>query len=86
MAVVSPTGEECVGWPGILPLTLSKVAAKLLLLRETFYSTNHKNNIAGACSWVSPANPIFRLSPWIKGGKKEEEEEEQEEQEEENVT
>ena len=38
-----------------------ELAAKLLLPRETFYSINHKNNIAGASPWVSWQIPFSGL-------------------------
>lgn len=76
LAAGSPVGKTCAWRPGTLALTFLDVAAKLPASRETFYSINHKNNVAGACSWISPANPIVRLSPRIKGTKTKKEEEE----------
>lgn len=64
---VSPAGEECTGQPGTLSLTLSEVAAQVPLPRDTFYSINYKNNIAGAWWWLSAANPICRLGSWVIG-------------------
>lgn len=64
---VSPAGEECSGWPGTLSLMILEMTAKLPLPRDTFYSINYKNNIAGACSWMSPENPIFSLRRWMIG-------------------
>lgn len=47
--------------PATLSLMFPELAAKLLLPRETFYSINHKNNIAGASPWVSWQIPFSGL-------------------------
>ena len=47
--------------PATLSLVFPELAAKLLLPRETFYSINHKNNIAGASPWVSWQIPFSGL-------------------------
>lgn len=60
--ITFPAGEECAGRPATPSLMLLGVVAKLPFPRETSCSSNYKNHIAGAWSWISPANSICRLS------------------------
>lgn len=60
--IIFTAGKECAGWPATPSLMLLGVVAKLPFPRETSCSSNYKNHIAGAWSWMSPANSICRLS------------------------